>query len=816
MLCRVCSVRRARVDLFRQLAFPSQWHLVSARTYSAIASTQRDSSAKQSPRGVVSPSLWAANGLVITTAPSRTNTDQLLDAITQNEVKSDIPPNSSATPVLSLLLTPSFAQSAFDPNIALKAWKRITGLEAFPGPLHAITAVVDRLPFGKRSAGSEGLAYHLSFDQAPPSYPDHEQRQPRVQGRQAQYQDKPGSLTFRTAPVGALTWSVQLPLAQTIFSTGRVSTITHTQYVPDASNRLQLHEYKDCTSVTVSLPSRGATHVGLDLPITPLAPPRLVRHSMGNIVREVSSSLLSSAIHDGESTATQPASQELEQMISEYFVAKKMQPQPVAVWALVVPSDLQGQSNSDSTTMLNMDIDQIKRWWNHSPDSSTHGDSLTPLNAEILRLVEQGARICKVLSGGGGWGKKAGLLSLDPDASYDPQKPQGLPDTFHSVLDAATGAEAFKHAQAKALGETVKEGDAVMFLLGHHGPREPSNRQEYEAVEDQGSLFGALPSSIDATAIPEQSSPGGLAEEASVRHCPGTFGLLSEGGMAITLTPSAAGRGSSVGSTGVFRTKLDVPYARLQFRSYSTSRVSSQQPHETIDVPDILRKQTIVSTARSSAKPGASTRDQQPTSNQQRPQHAKTPARSSSHDIENTAATTKPTFRIGASQHAPRKDLLHSSGTTLLPHETLDEPLPSNTRTPKPEPSKKLHSRPKRSSSPDNATLTNTPEKQRQTRIRYVQRTFSKGVRRVYLTPESFSQQHSEELHEQYQARARRRAAIKQHRKTSVMQDAMNSSSDAFGSVEPQPFGEEGSSASLLDERAKRDLVADALGFVRR
>lgn len=102
---------------------------------------------------------------------------------------------------------------------------------------------------------------------------------------------------------------------------------------------------------------------------------------MGNILRQVSKFITD----DSDLNAGIPASAELEKELPRYVSEQGIPHQRVAVFALVEPA----ASFSTDTTDQN-----------------------------IQASLSKGSKIHRVVSGGGGWGKKQGLLSLDPEITF--------------------------------------------------------------------------------------------------------------------------------------------------------------------------------------------------------------------------------------------------------------------------------------------------------------------------------------------------------------------------------------------------------------
>lgn len=164
------------------------------------------------------------------------------------------------------------------------------------------------------------------------------------------------------------------------------------------------------------------------------------------------------------------------------------------------------------------------------------------------------------MSGGGGWGLKQGLLSLDPentladavDARYDFDMP-GSTDS----------------GKLQALGSIAKPGSWVQFLTLpiRSDPSDEIVRdnpsQEVLALRGPGEVvLGSIPSSIDE--IPQVTSVsigGSSAARPKITIFPGHFGAQSENGLYVR---SVSQRPAS-GKTIPIKTKIDVPFAHLCF-----------------------------------------------------------------------------------------------------------------------------------------------------------------------------------------------------------------------------------------------------------
>ncbi|KAJ9632292.1 hypothetical protein H2203_000696 [Taxawa tesnikishii (nom. ined.)] len=255
-------------------------------------------------------------------------------------------------------------------------------------------------------------------------------------------------------------YSVQVPLANTVFRNGLPSTLQYTIYAQDGtsgdvvktiSRRLKHH------SVTLPIVPAGQYHpttgtpTVVSAPIVPLTAARPVAASMGNILRRLA---VSTDLESGDTSV--PASQELEAAVQSYFKARQIPPQTVSVWALIIPKkqmqDITEADNSEpgrtagswvefSSNLLNMGIDDLEQAWKGKPLVGLNG-SLSPIRRWWL-------------------GQKAGLLSLDPDIDYNTNK-----DT-NAFTDRTMPSFFEDEAQVRssALGDIFRPGDYVQFFI---------------------------------------------------------------------------------------------------------------------------------------------------------------------------------------------------------------------------------------------------------------------------------------------------------------------------------------------------------------
>lgn len=500
-------------------------------------------------------------GSITTSSPSTTPLHALLRHLGHyRSIWAHQRSNSFREAILLLLLTPSYARHALDLSFPLRAFENMSGDRNLVQPLEVVTAVVDAVP-GSRlgEEGKEGIVY--LYQQFAQDEPKSSTETASMTGRTGEWRtsNKPkphsGELTFTfnglaTGNVAeeklpgritdGISYSVSLPLAQTLFTTGRETTMQLARYVPnpDQSHRLECQSREELQSARLSLPftrekpaAALGYHVRASFPLTPLTPARKVKDCLGNVIKSVSSYASFGQSHhgynevlgedEGKEAAIQPASQELEVAISTHFAQQNMLPSPVEVYALIIPYARGRFATRDKT----LGHEYARMLLGFSREKSK---DLAPsmIDQAIQELITVGnARLCKVMSGGGGWGEKKGLLSLDPD-SYGPvEKSHGSRGKGSDISGQQSQGqwnpeELFGLGYMKAV---VESGENIMFFLAESEPAHNSSAsasdttqaasqgrdglndsriklidQSAELCEDDRAVFGVVRSKMDA------------------------------------------------------------------------------------------------------------------------------------------------------------------------------------------------------------------------------------------------------------------------------------------------------------------------------
>lgn len=412
-----------------------------------------------------------------------------------------------------------------------------------PSTLYAIAAVVDKLPDTRIQPAdvtesnsldtleSEGLSVlfvrpeNVRAKPAPPR----RIRAPEAEEPALVFSVQAGtphtSVDMARMPIH----EVGLRLANTVFVNGNENTMFGMSWIRDpASGNLALdHSINLSTCVIGS--SAKAVHNSFDLPLHPVSQRRRVVSSMGNILRQITSST------DDSSSDAMPASTELEKELPRYISEHNIADPLIAVWALIEKSDIK----------------------------PSMGEGVQDHIANSLRT---GGKLYRVMSGGGGWGKKQGLLSLDPDLSLAEAATKENLTVFNNLFgrnadpiqDLPPAFDKLLIDDLSLLSQTASEGDYVQFFASVEPNYSQSASAKSGGPQQTGLLyrFGMV---FDAEDY-EREPPAGTPQK-DLAVLPNYFGALST--KTITYSQpiiNADSKGEEVESC----TKLDVPGSRVE------------------------------------------------------------------------------------------------------------------------------------------------------------------------------------------------------------------------------------------------------------
>ncbi|KAJ5439739.1 uncharacterized protein N7458_010737 [Penicillium daleae] len=392
---------------------------------------------------------------------------------------------------------------------------------------YAVAAVIDKIPDGSapNRLESEGLSLvvvdkeNVHGKAVPPRRfggPANEESDLLVSIRNKQPSQNPADVIYE----------VGLRLANTVFVNGKESTLFGMRWTRDGTtNAYTLASTIDLTSCAVtSTPS--SVGVSLTLPLYPIGERRKVIASMGNILRQISKS------SDPTSQEPIPASSELEKDLPRYIKEHNITDQRVSVWALVEKPDV----------MI--------------------ADHNLPTQDDLIQSLTQGSKLHRVVSGGGGWGKKQGLLSLDPEVNFSGSARRdalvGLDQLFNPSTNAESDlppflAKGLVGDDLSLLSQVATAGDFIQFFVSVD-PTGVQGAVASDANASDGNItyrFGMVSS---AEEIASSEAVDGTYKITVLPNC---FGALSEKAIAYG-QPVAQG-----GETSESCTKLDIPGCRV-------------------------------------------------------------------------------------------------------------------------------------------------------------------------------------------------------------------------------------------------------------
>jgi hypothetical protein len=227
-----------------------------------------------------------------------------------------------------------------------------------------------------------------------------------------------------------------------------------------------------------------------------------------------------------------PASSELEKELPRYIAEHNIVDQRVSVWALVEKPEL------------------------------VVADAAASTHDRLIQSLHQGGKLHRVMSGGGGWGKKQGLLSLDPEVSFSGTAnrdelvalsqifdPDNLPTDTLPSLDKGITVD-----DLSLLSQVATAGDFIQFFVAV----EPTY-SHIKVLDEAGSpevavsyYFGMVSDSMEL-----DTHEGGSTVKDLVAM-PYRFGALSEKAIAYSQPMKGAGSES---------TKLDIPGSRVHLEA---------------------------------------------------------------------------------------------------------------------------------------------------------------------------------------------------------------------------------------------------------
>ena len=444
-----------------------------------------------------------------------------------------------------LLVTPSLArlvnsENGFIPGKILP-WL-FKGAKA--GTVHMVSAVIDEIPYSSGSSslrGSKSGSQGISIYSVPSRSEANRLRRilfSDLATETATASHRSGAITFATHKYAGsfddyeygTNYKVMLPLANTIFQNGKEFTLLGQIWkIETEENGLQQFsrlKSKDLLYKHIDLhPSED--HHNLQKMcysnIVPLTPFRAVSGCMGNVVSTFASST---------GGGTTPASEELEKGLPIFL--KDTRPKHYEVWAQIVPREL---------------------WRPYKKRTYQRGD----LGMDFTAL---GHRFHRILSGGGGWGHRRGLIALEPDSGFDatPENTDQEPELFDNPLP-----------------EVARARDRVRFVAVYtknNIPADKNARRHKSVTINSTYTFGTIAQQQPAQNHNVPPSPLAKEDSNDKKACltvRGSFGGQSLKGTSLWIDVDGPG----IVSTNVVKTKLP-PH---MYFSYAKDNRLEARPH---------------------------------------------------------------------------------------------------------------------------------------------------------------------------------------------------------------------------------------------
>lgn len=345
---------------------------------------------------------------------------------------------------------------------------------------------------------------------------------------------------------------VKMPLANTLFQNGQTSTMFAQRWVrgKTVGSKAQMHRIKNIHLSEQVLqmtdfvaPNEPAVDYKLDTRLVAITSPRVIAASCGNIIREL-------YLDDPTSRRTMPASTELEEEVQRWIRMDQAVNSQVHIWALVTPPQAEiGQASANCS--------------------------------DLHRSLGCGSRLHRVLSGGGGWGMKRGLLALDPESDFSGSNAE-LPRE-----DKTDDETIVEDGQANFDG-LVTPGDKVSFYIYDSrnpmisGSKQPFGTGLWHLQSPSSLVLGIIPSSTDA--MPATSGDESHAGSTVYTYVQGHFGMLSEQGVVLRVAvdhgqEKVPPKAKQI--DGPVQTKIDAPFTQLSWANECFEGIQSASSHDT-------------------------------------------------------------------------------------------------------------------------------------------------------------------------------------------------------------------------------------------
>ncbi|KAI1755290.1 hypothetical protein F4782DRAFT_443429 [Xylaria castorea] len=467
------------------------------------------------------------------TAPPKATQKQILDELSKHASKSpaksyhETHEGNGVAVLASKDFTSWLEDDNFMSTLLETLYKPTSTVQTNRPSLHVLSGITDSLS-SRRPSGEARSGFSVLYGPANNILPGLWGEE----GFDGTSQDSNACVSFLTNPLlrNTGTLEVTVPLANTVFQNGRRSTLYASRWDTGSEGSIALRVKRPKMMQRIAERDGPVNHTLSMIPLLPLTPPRRIVAGLGNIVRQVEV--------DGCVT---PASKELEAIIPKIFEERAhhnptSSPRPIGVWCWVIPPHCMKARKFDSLKLF------------QAGSSQTETDIALSSMEIFSELLSSGCRLHRILSGGGGWGLKQGLLSLDPETNFSLPGQDDDIEAFIKSFEERNSAE--------PTSGLATPGSSLLFCVEPQITNMETVSSQYLTPAKTLS-FGVAPNHDDTP------SPG--SHPNSVEVVDGHFGISSTAGLFLRTTPEFAGMASNNGDKGVsqgsFTTKIDVPGA---------------------------------------------------------------------------------------------------------------------------------------------------------------------------------------------------------------------------------------------------------------
>ncbi|KAF2670146.1 hypothetical protein BT63DRAFT_424099 [Microthyrium microscopicum] len=331
--------------------------------------------------------------------------------------------------------------------------------------------------------------------------------------------------------------SIKLPVTNTLFENGHISTQIVSDWTigPDGS-RCVSNRHVDNLSLDLSvLPGASTVRPSIRIPRSNLSSLRRIEESLGNVIRTLS-------VPGGNTTI--PASLEITQMISE---SSNRLGSGSHIYAMVIPPELY-------ESIISLHDNSPKKG---SSDSLDLHDYALAADVDLAPYLQNGMTIHRVVGGGGEWGHRASLLTLDPS---DPFQTKPSLDNVEDLIASL---------QEKSIAPI---GHYIQFYVSQPSIVDTSVCTTTLSTDDCSICFGQQT---------EASIPA--SGQSSKTIYPNIFGGLSTAGFALEARSTLENHGMEVPQAS-FLTYVDSPGSRFQATlgsNFSRRSMGGRSTHQT-------------------------------------------------------------------------------------------------------------------------------------------------------------------------------------------------------------------------------------------